>query len=76
MPSDLGAGQTLTLSHATLNTIARKAGVAPNQSGSFIWTVRGSRGGVSKVFNGYETLNVTRGEGIDNMPAVSRRRST
>ena len=68
MPSDLGAGQTLTLSHATLNTIARKAGVAPNQSGSFIWTVRGSRGGVSKVFDGYETLNVTRGEGIDNMP--------
>ena len=68
MPSDLGAGKTLTLSHATLNTIARKAGVLPNQSGSFIWTVRGSRGGVSKVFNGYETLNVTRGEGIDNMP--------
>ena len=68
MPSDLGAGQTLTLSHATLNTIARKAGVLPNQSGSFIWTVRGSKGGVSKVYNGYETLNVTRGEGIDNMP--------
>jgi hypothetical protein len=68
MPSDLGAGQTLTLSHATLNTIARKAGVAPNQTGSFIWTVRGSKGGVVKTYNGYETLNVTRGEGIDNMP--------
>ncbi len=68
MPSDLGAGQTLTLSHATLNTIARKAGVAPNQTGSFIWTVRGSKGGVVKTLEGYETLSVTRGEGIDNMP--------
>ena len=68
MPSDLGAGQTLTLTHATLNTIARKAGVAPNQTGSFIWTVRGSKGGVSKTYDGYETLSVTRGEGIDNMP--------
>ena len=68
MPSDLGAGNTLTLSHATLNTIARKAGVTPNQTGSFIWTVCGSKGGVVKTYNGYETLNVTRGEGIDNMP--------
>ena len=68
MPSDLGAGQTLTLTHAALNTIARKAGVAPNQTGSFIWTVRGSKGGVSKTYDGYETLSVTRGEGIDNMP--------
>lgn len=68
LPSDLGAGQTLTLSHANLNTIARKAGVAPNQTGSFIWTVRGSKGGVVKTFDGFETLTVTRGEGIDNMP--------
>jgi len=68
MPSDLGAGQTLTLSHASLNTLARKAGIAPNQTGSFIWTVRGSKGGVTKTYDGFETLGVTRGEGIDNMP--------
>ena len=29
MPSDLGAGQTLTLSHATLNTIARGRSAVP-----------------------------------------------
>ena len=68
LPSDLGAYQTLTLTHATLNTIARKAGIKPNESGNFIWTVRGSKGGESKLYNGYETLRVTRGEGIDNIP--------
>ena len=66
--SDLGAGETLTLSHAILNTIARKAGIAPNQSGSIIWTVRGSKGGEVKSYNGSGTINVTRGEGIDNIP--------
>ena len=68
LPSDLGAGTTLTLSHAELNAIARKAGVKPNETGSFIWTVRGSKGGVSQTFNGSQSLRVTRGEGIDNMP--------
>lgn len=68
LPSDLGAGQTLTLTHAALNAIARRAGVKPNETGSFIWTVRGSKGGEYKTYNGYETLRVTRGEGIDNMP--------
>ena len=68
LPSDLGANPQLTLSHATLNTIARKAGVKPNETGTFIWTVRGSKGGVTKTYSGYETLRVTRGEGIDNIP--------
>lgn len=68
MQSDLGANPTLTLSHATLNTLARKAGIAPNQSGSLIWTVSGAKGGETRIYDGYSELKVTRGEGIDNIP--------
>ena len=68
MPSDLGARAELTLSHAQLNTIARNAGIKPNESGKLIWTVTGAKGGVTKKFDGYNTITVTRGEGIDNMP--------
>lgn len=66
--SDQGALSQLTLSHAELNTIARKAGIKPNESGSLIWTVRGSKGGVAKTMDTSGSINVTRGEGIDNMP--------
>lgn len=68
MPSDLGAKSTLTMTHAQLNTLARKAGVKPEQQGSFIWTVTASKGGVTKMFDGHADLTVIRGEGIDNMP--------
>lgn len=69
MPSDLGARNTLTLTHAQINTLARKAGVKPNESGSFIWTVTGAKGGVTKKYEGaVGELNVIRGEGIDNIP--------
>jgi hypothetical protein len=68
MPSDLGAGEQLTLTHAALNTIARKAGIKPNETGKFIWTVTGAKGGVVKSYDGYASLSVTRGDGIDNMP--------
>lgn len=68
MPSDLGARSELTLSHAQLNTIARNAGIQPNATGKLIWTVTGAKGGVTKTFDGYNTITVTRGEGIDNMP--------
>jgi len=68
MPSDLGARNTLTLSHAMLNTIARKAGIAPDNTGSLIWTVTASKGGISKKAETCGTLRVTRGEGIDNIP--------
>ena len=68
MPSDLGAGSQLTLTHAQLNTIARNAGVKPNETGKFIWTVTGAKGGVTKKFDGFNSITVTRGEGIDNMP--------
>ena len=67
--SDQGALSRLTLSHAELNTIARKAGIKPNESGSLIWTVRGSKGGVVKTMDTSGIIAVTRGEGIDNMPS-------
>lgn len=66
--SDQGALPQLTLSHAELNTIARKAGIKPNESGTVIWTVRASKGGVAKTLDISEKINITRGEGIDNMP--------
>lgn len=68
MKSDFGANPQLTLTHAMLNTIARRAGIKPNETGNFIWTVRGSKGGDVQTYNGNGTLTVTRGEGIDNMP--------
>ncbi len=66
--SDQGALPQLTLSHAELNGIARKAGIKPNESGQLIWTVRGSKGGQVQTMDKSETITVTRGEGIDNMP--------
>ena len=66
--SDQGALPQLTLSHAELNTISRKAGIKPNESGTLIWTVKASKGGVSRILEGHGTIIITRGEGIDNMP--------
>ncbi len=68
MQSDLGARNTLTLTHAQVNTLAREAGVKPNEAGSFIWTVSASKGGVTRTFDGSAELKVVRGEGIDNIP--------
>lgn len=68
MPSDLGAGTTLTLTHAQVNTLAREAGIKPMETGSFIWTVTASKGGVVKMVGSSAELKVIRGEGIDNIP--------
>ena len=68
MQSDLGARSTLTLTHAQLNSLARKAGIKPNEKGSLIWTVTTSKGGVTEMFDGYSELKLVRGEGIDNIP--------
>ena len=68
LKSDQGAKQQLTLSHAELNTIARNAGIKPNETAEFIWTVRGSKGGESQTYQSYNTIRVTRGEGIDAFP--------
>jgi len=66
--SDLGSRPQLTLSHAILNNIARKAGIKPNETGKVIWTVKGAKGGESKLFDGSCEIALTRGEGIDNIP--------
>ena len=68
LPSDRMADPRLTLTHAALNTIARKAGIAPDASGTIIWTVKASKGANSKMMDTYESIVVTRGTGIDNMP--------
>lgn len=68
LPSDLGAGSQLTLTHAQLNTIAKDAGIKSNSTGNVIWTVTGSKGGVTKMFDGFETITLTRGDVIDAIP--------
>lgn len=68
MNPDQGSQTELTLSHAELNTIARRAGIAPEKAGSFIWTLKGAKGGNAQMFPGSETIKVLRGIGIDNMP--------
>ena len=66
--SDLGAEMRLTLSHAMLNTIARKSSIKPGQTGDLKWTLTASRGGVVQQSISSRTISVTRGEGIDNIP--------
>ncbi len=68
LPSDLGAGTELTLSHSQLNILARKAGIKAGNKGSLIWTVTASRGGVVKKVDKSATIKLQRGEGIDNIP--------
>ncbi|MGV8095061.1 MAG: SusE domain-containing protein [Mangrovibacterium sp.] len=66
--SDMGINPTLTLTHATLNSIARKAGIQPEATGELIWTVLASKGGEVRPSNLTGTITITRGEGIDNFP--------
>lgn len=68
LPSDLGAGTELTLSHSQLNILARKAGIKAGKKGNLIWTVTASRGGVVKKVDMTATIKLQRGEGIDNIP--------
>ncbi len=69
MKSDLGAENTLTLTHSDLNVLARKAGISPEQTGTLKWTVTASKGGIVKMVDKSASIKVTRGEGIDNIPA-------
>ncbi len=68
LQSDLGARPQLTLTHATLNGIARKAGISPGQTGEISWTVLTSKGGAVKTADLKNDIEVTRGDGIDNLP--------
>lgn len=68
MKSDQGAANTLTLTHAELNALARSAGILPEGTGTIKWTVSASKGGVVKIVDKSAEIKVTRGEGIDNIP--------
>lgn len=68
MKSNLGALPNLSVTQAVLNTIARNAGIMPEEVGTIIWTVTASKGGVVKTTDKYASIEVTRGEGIDNIP--------
>ncbi len=67
--SDNGVEPTLTLTHSTLNSIARKLGIKPGETGNIIWTVIASKAGETKKTNLTETISVKRGEGVE-IPAT------
>jgi hypothetical protein len=66
--SDQGALPQLSILQATINTLARKAGIHPNETGTLKWTVIASKGGIVKKASEVASISVTRGEGIDNLP--------
>lgn len=68
MQSDNGGLQQLTVTQAEMNNIARIAGIQPLGTGSVKWTVAASRGGEVKQSETYAEINVTRPDGIDNVP--------
>src|SRR5690554_1227183 len=70
MKSNLGALPNLSVTQAVLNTIARNAGIMPEETGTIIWTVIASKGGVVKTTDKVASIQVTRGEGIDNIPTA------
>lgn len=63
--SDNGVESVLTLTHATLNSIARKVGIKPGETGNIIWTVVASKAGEIKKCNLVATISVTRPEGLE-----------
>ena len=68
--SDRGSQTRLTLNHSQLNAIAREGGLARNQTGKFIWTVKASRGGVVKPCGIVKEITLTRGNDIDVLPTA------
>lgn len=68
MKSNQGAQPSLSITHAMINTIARKAGIRPEETGTIKWTVNASKGGVVKRTELVSSIAVTRDEGIDNIP--------
>ncbi|MDR0891546.1 MAG: SusE domain-containing protein [Mediterranea sp.] len=68
MKSDQGGLPQLSLTQAALNTLARNAGIHPDETGTLQWTVTAARGGVTRPCDQVATLTLTRGDGIDNIP--------
>lgn len=69
MKSDQGAMPSLSVTHAAINTMARNAGIRPDETGTIQWTVNASKGGVVKRADKVASISVIRGEGIDNIPS-------
>lgn len=69
MKSDQGAMPTFSVTQAALNTLARNAGIYPEETGTIKWTVNASKGGVVKRAEKEASITLTRGEGIDNIPS-------
>lgn len=63
--SDLGVDTTFTITQAMLNSVARKAGIAPESTGTIQWTVVASKGGEVKASGLSKQISVTRPGGID-----------
>lgn len=63
--SDLNTYEQLTLTYRNLNRIARQAGIAPDTSGSFIWTVRTAKGGEMKFAPASRKMTVARPDVLD-----------
>lgn len=66
--SDRGSQTRLTLTQAQLNAIAREGGLGRGETGTFIWTVKASRGGVVKPCGLVKQMVITRGNDIDALP--------
>lgn len=66
--ADLGGIQCITLSYKQLNVIARNAGVEPEQTATLKWTVKASKGGISKIVESAKKMTITRGAGISVIP--------
>ena len=68
--SDKGSQSRLTLTQSQMNSVAVAGGLRCRESGDFIWTVRASKGGVSRICDISKPLHITRGEGIDDIPVT------
>lgn len=68
MKSEYGTDAEISLSHAQLNTIARRAGIAPLAMGEVIWTVTTSKGGDVSPAGISQKITLERGFGIDIIP--------
>lgn len=68
MKSEYGTDAEISLSHAQLNTIARRAGIAPLAMGEVIWTVTTSKGGDVSPAGISRKITLERGFGIDIIP--------
>ncbi|ANI90066.1 hypothetical protein A9P82_12695 [Arachidicoccus ginsenosidimutans] len=64
-----GVNNKATISKATLNTIAKNAGISPLDSINLKWTVFSSKGVNAVKADSARTITVKRANGLDNPPA-------